>query len=226
MYNANILIVEDNQLAASGLKSLLIQFGFKINDIVSSYGGVLESIKAKEPDIILMDIDLGNGVSGIDISEKIKEKYNIPVLFITSFSDIDTMERAFDTKPVGYIIKPYREEEVKTTIMLAMYKIKKLEYSSINEDNTSIGFDFYFDMKNQKLYYKSKLIKITKKEKTLIYYLTKSKGISLNTENLERHVWTDKAPSESSLRTLIYRLNSKLGEKLITSTYSEGYKIV
>jgi len=150
MFNTNILIVEDNQLAASGLKSTLIQFGFKVTGIVNSYSGILESIKFKEPDIILMDIDLGNGLSGIDISEKINEDYNIPILYITSFSDIETMEKAFDTKPVGYIIKPYREEEVKTTIMLAMYKIKRLEYSNINEDNTSIGFDFYFDMKNQK----------------------------------------------------------------------------
>jgi len=226
MFNTNILIVEDNQLAASGLKSTLIQFGFKVTGIVNSYSGILESIKFKEPDIILMDIDLGNGLSGIDISEKINEDYNIPILYITSFSDIETMEKAFDTKPVGYIIKPYREEEVKTTIMLAMYKIKRLEYSNINEDNTSIGFDFYFDMKNQKLFYKSKPIKITKKEKSLIYYLTKSKGHFISTGSLESHVWTNKAPSESSLRTLIHRLNSKLGEKLIVSSYSEGYKIV
>ena len=183
------------------------------------------SITTNEPDIIMMDINLGSGKNGIEITKEIHQIKKIPVLYLTSFSDEYTMEKAFETDPVGYLIKPFKREEVNATIMLALYKINKLDYENINQDHTYIGFGYYFDMKYRRLYYKSKYIKLGLKERQLIIILIKSKGSLVLAETLEHKLWADNAPSNSSLRTLVYRLKLKLGCQIIDASYSSGYKL-
>jgi DNA-binding response OmpR family regulator len=225
MTKANILIVEDNPITAADLKSALKKLGFNITDSVSSYNEALGSISKNEPDIIMMDIELNKGKNGIELAYEIKKNKNIPILYLTSYSDDDTMEKAFATDPVGYLVKPFKREELKTTIMLALYKINKLEHENINQDHTYIGYGYYFDLKETKLYYKSKYIKLGIKEKQLLTILIKAQGLVISNEKLEHKLWADNAPSNSSLRTLVYRLKSKLGCNIIETSYSNGYKL-
>lgn len=225
MPKAKILIVEDNPITAADLKSALKKLDFDITDTVSSYNEALISTKQNEPDMIMMDIDLGKSKNGIELAYEIKKSKNIPILYLTSFSDDDTMEKAFATDPVGYLVKPFKREELKTTIMLALYKINKLEYENINQDHTYIGYGYYFDLKTAQLYYKSKYIKLGIKEKQLLAVLTEAQGLVISNEQLEHKLWADNAPSNSSLRTLVYRLKSKLGCNIIETSYSNGYKL-
>lgn len=226
MSKTKILIVEDHPITAVDLQKSLLKLHFEITKIVSSYESALKSIKENEPDIIMMDIDLGeNKPTGIELTKKIHLYKNIPVLYLTAFSDDTTMEEAFKTNPVGYLIKPFKREEVKATIMLALYKINRLEYTNINQDHTYIGFGYYFDTKTQKLYYKSKYIKLGYKERILIDTLVNKKGKIISNIELEHKLWADNTPSNSSLRTLIYRLHLKLGCKLISVSYSSGYQL-
>jgi DNA-binding response OmpR family regulator len=226
LFNSKILIVEDNPITASDLKKALLKLHFEVTDITTSYETTLISINQNEPDIIMMDIDLGdNTPNGIELTNEIHKTKNIPVLYLTAFSDDETMEKAFQTNPVGYLIKPFRREEVKATILLALYKINTLEYTNINQDHTYIGFGYYFDTKTQKLYYKSKYIKLGYKERILIDSLIQAKGAIVPSIELEHKLWADNTPSNSSLRTLIYRLHLKLGCKLIFVSYSNGYQL-
>lgn len=224
--NYKILIVEDNTITANDLKKALLKLNFEITGITSSYEKVLKNIQENEPDIIMMDIDLGKcKTNGIELTKKIHTIKNIPVLYLTAFSDDDTMEKAFKTNPIGYLIKPFRREELKATIMLALYKINTLEYTHINQDHTYIGFGYYFDTKNQKLYYKSKYIKLGYKERILIDTLVNSQEKITPSITLEHKLWADNTPSNSSLRTLIYRLHLKLGCRIINVSYSHGYQL-
>lgn len=225
MIKAKVLIVEDNPITAADLKSALKKLDFEVTNTVSSYNDALISIVQNKPDITMMDIDLGKSRNGIELANEIKVRYNIPILYLTSFSDDDTMEKAFATDPVGYLVKPFKREELKTTIMLALYKINKLEYETINQDHIYIGFGYYFDLKNGKLYYKSKHIKLGLKERQLLGILTEANGAVVSSEKLEHRLWADNAPSNSSLRTLVYRLKSKLGCNIIHVVYSNGYKL-
>jgi len=225
MAKAKILIVEDNPIVALEIKSALKKLDFDITDITNSFKDTLNSIIKEEPDIIMMDIDLGDEKDGTQIAQEIHKSKNIPILYLSSFSDDETMEKAFDTNPVGYLIKPFKREELKTTIMLALFKINKLEYENINQDHTYIGFGYYFDLKNRKLYYKSQQIRLGLKERQLLSALILAQGNTLSAEELEYKIWIDNAPSESSLRTLVYRLKVKLGCKIIEVSYSNGYKL-
>jgi DNA-binding LytR/AlgR family response regulator len=81
--------------------------------------------KTHKPDLILMDIMIKGDMSGIEVAKQIKEKYNIPVVFLTAYADEKTINKAKDAVPYGYIIKPFKEKELETTIEMAINKFKE-----------------------------------------------------------------------------------------------------
>lgn len=225
MSRGKILIVEDEIIVAIEIKRALKKHGFDEIEQAFSYKQALEKIKQSKPNLIVMDINLKEEKDGIDLVKEIKQTDNIPVLYLTGFSDEKTMERAFDTDPVGYITKPFNRNELNITIKLALYKMNKLNLSSINKNHIPLNFSYYFDAIDEKLYYKNKHIRLGPKEKKLIVLLINAKFSYISSESIEYKLWPDNPPSESSLRTLIYRLKAKVGCKLIEISYSYGYKL-
>ncbi|MEA3553329.1 MAG: response regulator [Campylobacterota bacterium] len=225
MNKTKILIVEDETLVAMDLKNALEKLDFKITSIVSTHKDIMKSIKNNEPDIIMMDIKLGEIKDGIEISKDIHKTKNIPILYLTAFSDDETMERAFQANPIGYLIKPFKREDLKSTIQLAMYKINKINHVNINNNSRYIGFDYYYDIDEELLYYKDKHIKLGRKERILMTMIVKAKGNVIHAKDLEEMIWRAQKPSHSALRTLVYRLKSKLGCQIIETTYSYGYRL-
>jgi len=120
--NKKILIVEDELLVAEDIAFRLKSLGYRITDIVISGHDALSSVKKEIPDLILMDILLKGELDGIQTHEIINKNYNIPLVYLTSFSDEKTFSRAKLTQPFGYIIKPFEERELHTAIEVALYK--------------------------------------------------------------------------------------------------------
>jgi len=127
MRQENILIVEDERIIALDLQRRLIRFGFPSPVITTNGLDALKSIDSNKPDIILMDIMLSSDFDGIETATIIKEKYNIPLIFLTAYSDEKTVERAKKAEPYGYILKPFKEKELYTTIDIALYKFQSNE---------------------------------------------------------------------------------------------------
>ncbi len=128
----NILIVEDDQSSSAMLKGLLENSGYSVVDIVSSGEEAVRKALNSRPDIILMDISLRGAVDGIDACGKIKEKADIPVIYLTINADDAIIQRAKKTMPYGYILKPYNKNMLTSTLEMAFYKIeseKKLKES-------------------------------------------------------------------------------------------------
>ncbi len=128
----NILIVEDDQSSSAMLKGLLENSGYGVVDIVSSGEEAVRKALNSRPDIILMDISLRGAVDGIDACGKIKEKADIPVIYLTINADDAIIQRAKKTMPYGYILKPYNKNMLTSTLEMAFYKIeseKKLKES-------------------------------------------------------------------------------------------------
>ncbi|TFG84037.1 MAG: GGDEF domain-containing response regulator [Spirochaetales bacterium] len=122
MNNERILIVEDEKIIAIDLQRRLERFGYSVvgmaNDGETSISMALELL----PDIILMDIMLGGNMDGIEAALAIKASRDIPFIFLTAFTDERTLERAKEAEPFGYILKPFKERELYTTIDIALYK--------------------------------------------------------------------------------------------------------
>jgi PAS domain S-box-containing protein len=124
MAKANILIVEDETIVAKYIQKWLRSLGYLVPDVVSS--GEEAVVKAEEtrPDLVLMDIVLKGGMDGVEAARKIRAHLNIPIVFLTAYADENTLERAKITEPFGYILKPFEERELHSTIEMALYKYR------------------------------------------------------------------------------------------------------
>ena len=124
MPTEKILIVEDDQTTASVLQLYLGNMGYDIVNIATTGRDAIEMAKSHQPDLVLMDIYLGKGLNGVDAAEIISKHYHTPVIFVTSYADKATLERAKSIEPLGYINKPLRETDLKTTIEFALARVK------------------------------------------------------------------------------------------------------
>jgi two-component system, NtrC family, sensor kinase len=118
-----ILVVEDETIIAINICNSLQQFGY-LTEYANSGEDALRLIDEQKFDVILMDIMLGEGMDGIETSKNIQTKIDIPIIYLTAFSDQSTLDRAQITEPSGYIIKPFHARELYITIELAMYKFE------------------------------------------------------------------------------------------------------
>jgi diguanylate cyclase (GGDEF)-like protein/PAS domain S-box-containing protein len=122
MNNENILIVEDEKIIALDLQRRLERFGYSVVGMASDGAEAISLAISRSPDIILMDIMLAGSMDGIDAAKHIRAQLGIPVIFLTAYADEKTLERAKEVEPFGYILKPFKERELYTTIDIALYK--------------------------------------------------------------------------------------------------------
>lgn len=123
--NKRILIVEDEAIVAKDIESCLIKIGYDVVDCISKGEKALEFMVENSADLVLMDIMLAGEISGIDTAAAIKRNYDVPVVFLTAYADEKTIEKAKVTEPYGYVIKPFKEIDLRTSIEMALYKHKK-----------------------------------------------------------------------------------------------------
>ncbi len=124
MPKIRILVVEDESLVARDIQNMLRSLGYEVTGVVASGEQAIQKASASAPDLVLMDIVLKGEIDGITAAEKLWEEYGIPVIYLTAYADDTTFERAKLTKPFGYLLKPFEERELQTTIEMALYKSK------------------------------------------------------------------------------------------------------
>lgn len=122
MANERIMIVEDESIVAMGIKHKLEDLGYRIVGIEATGEGAVDTALKAEPDLILMDIVLKGEMDGIEAAQKIHGHLDIPIIYITAYSDEEVLKRARITEPYGYILKPFKKSEVNANIQMAIYK--------------------------------------------------------------------------------------------------------
>ena len=122
MPNARLLIVEDERVVALDIKNILKNLGYEVTGTVSSGEDALKKVEKDRPDLVLMDIKLDGDIDGINAAQKIRSLYEVPVVFLTAYADNKTLDRAKQTFPYGYIVKPFEEKDIMSTIEIALNK--------------------------------------------------------------------------------------------------------
>ena len=150
MGKVNVLLVEDESIVAKDIQLSLKRLGYNVLGIENTGEKAITSARKLDPDIIIMDIMLKGKINGIEASEKIRKEQNIPIIYLTAYADENTLSKAKITEPYAYIIKPYKERDLHTSIEMALYKhSKELEilkerdmlYNIVeNKDNTEYIF--------------------------------------------------------------------------------------
>ncbi len=125
MDRLNIFIVEDESIVAKDIQHSLTKLGYNVVGIANNGNDAIDKITELVPDLVLMDIMIKGPLTGIEVTEKIKEKMNVPVIFLTAYADEGTLSRAKVMEPYGYILKPFKEIDLHSTIEMAVYKHQK-----------------------------------------------------------------------------------------------------
>jgi PAS domain S-box-containing protein len=122
MTSERILIVEDESIVALDIKSRLLGLGYTVLGVASSGEQAVRKAAEASPDLVLMDIKLKGQMDGIETAEQIHACLNVPIIYLTAFADEATLQRAKVTEPYGYMLKPFEERELHTTVEMALYK--------------------------------------------------------------------------------------------------------
>jgi len=120
----NVLIVEDDEVNAKILQNLLLEKGYAVIGVVATAEGAIGFVESRKPDIIIMDIMLVGGLTGIDAVRIIKEKNDIPIIYLTEGADNDIVNKSKETQPAGYLIKPFSHLQLEITMEMVVKKIK------------------------------------------------------------------------------------------------------
>jgi len=124
MANTRLLVVEDESIVAMDIKHRAEGLGYDVLGIAASGEEAIKKTEENQPDLVLMDIVLKGKMDGIQAAQEIRERFDIPVVYLTAYSDEKTLGRAKLTGPFGYIIKPFEDRELHSAIEVALYKHK------------------------------------------------------------------------------------------------------
>lgn len=150
MAKLSILIVEDEIIVSKYIEACLQGLGYEIAAVIISGEEAVEKAESLKPGLILMDIRLAGKMLGTEAAVLIRQKMDVPIIFLTAYSDNKTIEMAKDSEPYGYLVKPFYEKELHTTIEMALHKHEKfvqvkkerdLYYSLV--DNKNAGDSIY-----------------------------------------------------------------------------------
>ncbi len=122
MERQQILVVEDDAIIAVRLHDILVSLGYEVPDPVASGEEAVVLASAEHPDLILMDINLYGEMNGVEAAAQIHAVMDVPVIYITAYSDDDLLQRAKITDPYGYLVKPVQERELQATIEMSLHK--------------------------------------------------------------------------------------------------------
>ncbi len=122
MVQAKILVVEDEVIVARTIVNQLTQLGYSVVGRASSGAAAIEQANSTQPDLVLMDVVLKGEMDGITAASQICSEHDIPVVFLTAYADESTLQRAKNTLPLGYIVKPFSPAELRVAVELALFK--------------------------------------------------------------------------------------------------------
>ena len=247
MSQVKVLVVEDDEVTAMNLKMSLEKQDYDVVSVADTALQARNKIKIYEPNIVLIDISLQKSNDGIELAQHIRDKHQIPFIFLTAHSDNDIINQAKLTEPYGYILKPFDPQSLNATIQMAMYKyeqerqrnddlnelkvdklnLEKLLYNKKVTDKPIVPFGdgYHLDISVCETFYEGKKIKLTKKENAFIRLLVAQLGMVVSFEQAISYVWEEDGATENSVRTLVWRLRNKLPTDIIKNASGMGYYI-
>ena len=125
MATIRVLIVEDEPLIAEDIREYLTNADYSVSAVAHDKAQALRALDAQTPDIALLDINLGGNMDGLEIANIINEKYYAPFIFLTSYSHQTILDQAKVTRPMGYILKPFNERDLYSSIEIALYNFSQ-----------------------------------------------------------------------------------------------------
>ena len=204
-----VLVVEDEQIVALDLEMFLGTMGYDVA-LATTGEGAVEAAGRLKPDVVLMDIRLDGDLDGIQAAERIRKEAEIPVVFLTAYADHQTIERAAQVDPSGYIVKPFSEKDLAAILHLALHRprIQRRTFvggpqsgveearggDSPHEEGIRVASvvrigDLRIDFIHRRVFQGETEIQLTKKEFGILQCLAEHPGVPVSSEALLARVW-------------------------------------
>ncbi len=221
----SVLIVEDELISAEYLKEILVDAGYQVVDIVDNAEAAIRQYKMMTPDLVLMDIMLKGSISGSEAALQIKQyDSEAKIIFLTAYATAEMLDYAVAAEAYGYLMKPYREEEILATIKLLFAHGHEGKDVHIDE-SIVLKNGYLYDVRKNRLMKDGEEVSLGKTKLRLVEILARNKNTSVSNEQICTFVWGSYR-SDETLRSLIYRLRSIIGAEMIKNINGVGYEIV
>jgi len=217
-----IFLLEDDFSLNKIIKSSLQNKGFFVDSLTDGYKAV-DAVLNNKYDLYILDINV-LGFDGHKILEIIRsEDKKIPVIMISAQIDIENIKKSYTLGCDDYIKKPFDFEELYLKIQ---YLLSHVINQSTNDMKINLGYDFSFDLIEEKLFKHNHEIELTIKEKLLLTLLVKNINNTVTNEMIHEYVWDSKEMEAVSMRTIIHKLKKKLKNGMIANQRGIGYKLL
>lgn len=232
MSKYKISIIEDDEITAMNLKLSLQKQGYEIVSMFDNVEDALANIAKNLPHLFVIDISLNESNDGIELAKKIKEKYFLPFIYLTSHSTDEIIEQAKRTKPYGYIVKPFQPNSLHAAIQMALFQHES-EQEAVSVDTlvqkhslSSISFSksYQFNLETNELFYHEQKIDLKEIEAIFIKLLIVKLGVVVTFEEATLYILQE-TQMQVSIRTLVWRLRNKLSTEIIQNASGIGYYI-
>lgn len=139
----NLFIVEDEIVIAEDIKQALLEVGYGVIGVARDYDSAIKVLDFETPDLVLLDISLKGKKSGIDVALFMSEKADVPFIFITSHSNKSIIDRAKQTNPMGYLVKPFNQDDLFAAIEVALHNFnQQKQIAQVDKPDTSQKMPF------------------------------------------------------------------------------------
>jgi len=221
----NILIVEDEIIASEYLVNILESLGFSNIFEAVSIEKAQGIIKYNSIDLIFMDINIDGSIDGIQGATILNTNYHLPIIFTTAYGDSNTISEANETNIYGYLIKPFKENDVEATLSVAIKQIFRDKQQLLDSDTNTIklGKNEKFDKINKTFYINNTPIHLTKNELNLLNTFCVNIDNNISYTTLKEYVWNNKDISDSNIRDTVSRLKRKAPNLLLENIVNFGY---
>lgn len=217
-----VLIVEDELIPANYLKRVLTKEGYAVVGQAASAEAAVQKAGALSPDIILMDIMLEGGVSGIESAMQIRLLLpEVIIIFLTAYSDGTMIDEALETGAYAYLVKPYRDGEIIATMKMAA---RQCEQKSLQSETVRLSEGYVYERTENRLQKGGDEVELGPKALELIALLCRQPGMSMSHEQIRNALWEEPV-SEQTLRSLVHRIREATHRRFIENVSKTGYKI-
>ncbi len=222
--NVKVMIVEDESIVALELSTYLEDNGYEVLAISTNANDAYKKALNLLPEIILMDIKIRGDEDGITLAKKIKQEINCAIIYITAFSDDKNLDRAIESNPASYLIKPFNYKELSAAIKIATKRLL-LQEKTKTPNTINLDESFTYNPFSKELFYEQEQIHLTKQEQELLSLLVQAKGQLVSISRVEEALWPEKFPNESTRRGVVSRLRAKLNHQFLETITAQGYRL-
>lgn len=217
-----LLLLEDDIAYNQSIKEYLESLGYEV-DAFENGEDAYYAIYEKSYHLLLLDIRVP-GINGYELMKKLKsDNKDIPVIFITSLTDINNLSIGYELGCSDYIKKPFALKELKYRVE----QILKLYYFHTNSDKISLCDGYKYDVKNEALFdTKDHAVELTNKEKQLVLLLVSNVNNYVSIERIKDEVWNDSYVNDVDVRMCIKNIRKKTSKDFICSLRGVGYRVV